>query len=397
MQEIEFSPLAGDCPVGTGAGVFDALRETQDAFYSTWGKGFWVLTRYADIQAAFQDPEVFSSAAVNALDPEPRYRWIPEMLDPPEHTGWRRLLAPHFTPAAVKAREPRVREHCRTLVRTLADRGECDFVSDFATPFPSVIFLELMGLPVERLEEFLTWARTILHGPPATNPGRMAAMGEVTGMFAELIAERRANPGSGGRGGLLDDALTWRLDGAPIPDDDLLAFCLLLFMAGLDTVTSQLSYAVWHLAAHPADQQALRDEPDLIPSAVEEFLRAYPVVLPGRKLTRDTEFAGCPMKKGDMVMLPLPAANRDPAAFPDAATVDLRRSPNRHLGFAAGPHRCLGSHLARAELRIALEEWHQAIPAYALPHPQAAREHTFGLLGLDTLPLTWARLDGDVD
>ncbi|GAA2720160.1 cytochrome P450 [Actinocorallia aurantiaca] len=385
MTELDFNPLAGGQPVGTTAEIMDGLRAEHRAFHSTYGKGFWVLTRYDDILAAFQDPELFSSASVNALDPHPRYRWIPEMLDPPEHTRWRRLLQSHFAPAAVRAREPRIREHCAALIAGLAADGGCDFVSDFATPFPSVIFLELMGLPVERLETFLAWERAILHGPPAANPERVAAMGQVTGMFAELIEQRRSDPGDD----LLSDAVTWTLDGEPVPDEDLLAMCLLLFMAGLDTVTSQLSYAFWHLAAHPADQKALREDPSLIPSAIEEFMRAYSIVLPGRKVTRDTEFAGCPMKAGDMVMLPLPAANRDPGAFPDPTRVDLRRDPNRHLGFAAGPHRCLGSHLARTELRIALEEWHRAVPDYRLPHPDAALEHTYGLLGLDTLPLTW--------
>ncbi|MCD0450484.1 cytochrome P450 [Actinocorallia sp. API 0066] len=385
MTELDFSLLAAAQPVGTTAEIMDGVREEHRAFYSAYGKGFWVLTRYEDILAAFQDPELFSSASVNALDPEPRYRWIPEMLDPPEHTGWRRLLRPHFTPAAVKAREARVREHCAGLVAGFAASGGCDFVADFAVPFPAVIFLELMGLPVERLDTFLAWERAILHGPPSANAARMAAMGEVTAMFAELIAHRRAHPADD----LISDAVTWTLDGAPIPEADLLAMCLLLFMAGLDTVTSQLSYAFWHLATHPADQKELRADPDLIPSAVEELTRAYSIVLPGRKVTRDAEFAGCPMKAGDMVMLPLTSANRDPRAFTAPARVDLRRPHNRHLAFAAGPHRCLGAHLARLELRVALEEWHRVLPPYALNRPNPT-EHTYGLQGLNTLPLTWS-------
>ncbi len=385
MTELHFNPMAGGRPVGATAAIMDGLRAEHRAFYSTYGKGFWVLTRYEDVLAALQNPELFSNSSVTALDPDPPYRWIPEMLDPPEHTAWRRLLRPHFTPAAAKAREPRLREHCRTLIAGLRERGGCDFVADFATPFPSVIFLELMGLPVERLETFLEWERTILHGPPSVTSGRLDAMGEVVGMFAELIEQRRAEPGDD----LLSDALTWRLEGEPIPEDELLSMCLLLFMAGLDTVTSQLSYAFWHLAAHPADQEALRADPALIPSALEEFARAYSIVLPGRKVTRDTEFAGCPMKAGDMVMLPLTSINRDADAFPDPQKVDLRRERNRHLGFAAGPHRCLGSHLARTEITIALEEWHRAIPAYRLSPHEEAVEHAYGLMGLDTLPLVW--------
>ncbi|WP_106401135.1 cytochrome P450 [Actinocorallia populi] len=385
MTELDFNPLAGARPVGETARILNALREEHRAFRSTFGRGFWVLTRHEDITAAFQDPELFSSSAVNALDPEPRYRWIPEMLDPPEHTAWRRLLRPHFTPAAVREREERIREHCASLIAGISRTGHCDFVTDFATPFPSVIFLELMGLPVERLETFLTWERAILHGPPTANAERVAAMGQVTAMFAELIELRRAEPGDD----LVSHALTWRLDGEPIPEQDLLDLCLLLFMAGLDTVTSQLSYAFWHLAAHPEDQKALREDPGLIPAAVEELMRAYSIVLPGRKLTRDAEVAGCPMKAGETVMLPLASANRDPRAFADPEKVDLRREHNRHLGFATGPHRCLGSHLARTEMRIALEEWHRAVPAWRLSPDREALEHAYGLMGLDTLPLVW--------
>lgn len=383
---LDFNPLAGERPVGRTARLMDELRELHPGFYSRFGKGFWVLTGYDDILAVLQDPATFSSKAVNALDPEPRYRWIPEMLDPPEHTAWRRLLRPHFAPAAVKAREERIREHCAGLVEELAGRGSCDFVTDFAMRYPSVIFLELMGLPVERLDTFLGWEHTILHGPPSRNPGRLAAMQKVTEMFAELVAERRAEP----RDDLISAAVTWTIDGEQVSQDDLLALCLLLFMAGLDTVTQQMSYMFWHLAMHPADRAKLLERPELVPTAIEEFVRAYSIVLPGRKLTRGAEKAGCPMAAGQTVMLPLTMANRDPAAFPEPGRVILDREPNRHLGFGAGPHRCLGAHLARLELRIALEEWHRRIPDYRIAEDGQAVEHAYGLLGLDALPLTWS-------
>ncbi|MFI6516478.1 cytochrome P450 [Spirillospora sp. NPDC050679] len=380
---LDFNPLAGRRRAGETARLLDALRDEHRAFRSSFGKGFWVLTRHEDILAAHKDPGLFSSASVTALDPDPSYRWIPEMLDPPEHTVWRRLLRPHFAPAAIEAMEGRVRAHCAELVGEIAAKGACEFVTDFAQRFPTVIFLELMGLPAERLAEFLAWEHAILHGPPDANRARLAAMGEVVAMFTGLIAERRADP----RDDLVSAALTWRIDGAPVPEEDLLAFCLLLFMAGLDTVTGQLSYTFWHLATHPEDRAVLRERPEAVPDAIEEFLRAHSIVLPGRRLTRDAEVAGCPMKAGDMVMMPLTMANRDPAVFADPARVVLDRTANRHLAFGAGPHRCLGAHLARLELRVALEEWHRRIPDYALDGE--AVEHAYGLLGMDELPLRW--------
>jgi cytochrome P450 len=173
-----------------------------------------------------------------------------------------------------------------------------------------------------------------------------------------------------------------------VTDNDLLAFCLLMFMAGLDTVAMQLSYSMYHLAQHPDDRRRLVESPSLWDSAVEEFLRYYAFVSPSRKVMKDTEIAGCPVKAGQMVWLPLASANRDPEEFPEADTVLIDRTPNRHLAFGAGPHRCLGSHLARQELLIGLTEWHKRIPDYHLDAHVPVREHG-GQVGLDNLPLVW--------
>jgi len=178
----------------------------------------------------------------------------------------------------------------------------------------------------------------------------MRAIGAVTARFAELIGERRAEP----RDALVSVALSWRIDGEPIPDRDLVAFCLTVLLGGLETVAAQLSYAVFHLAGHPDDRRDLLADPSLVPGAIEEFLRYYAPVAPGRKVTRDTELGGCPMKAGQMLYLPLAAANRDPAVFPAADRVDIRRQPNPHIAFGAGVHHCVGSHLARLEIEVAL-------------------------------------------
>jgi cytochrome P450 len=207
----------------------------------------------------------------------------------------------------------------------------------------------------------------------------------VMGRFAEIVAERREEP----RDDIVSKALKYEIDGKPVSDADLLSFCLLMFMAGLDTVSVTLGWSFLHLARNDNDRERIVADPGLITSAVEEFLRAYAIVVPARKVMKDVEIQGCPMKAGDMVNIPLIAATRDEAAFPDAKRVDITRKPNRHIAFGAGPHRCLGSHLARRELHIALEEWHKRISDYRVADGAQLQE-TGGQIGLHSLPLVWS-------
>jgi cytochrome P450 len=339
------------------------------------------------VREALQRPDLFSSLAVIALEPDPPYNWIPEMLDPPVHTKWRQLLAPTFSPGSMAKMADKVRQRCVDILDTFADRGHCDFLADFAWRYPTTIFMDLMGLPVEEADKFLVWEHDILHLPVDQDPDRSRAykaMQDVRAYFADLIEERRRDP----HDDLLSSAISWQIDGQPIPEDDLLSMCLLMFMAGLDTVSIQLSYSFWHLATHPADRARIVNEPEIIPSAVEELLRAYSFVPTGRRITQDMDFHGCPMKKGDMVVLPIPSVNRDPALYPGGPDVVLDRKANNHIAFGAGPHRCVGSHLARRELTVALEEWHKRIPEYRLDESVPVVEHG-GMFGVDALALLW--------
>jgi len=375
-------------PVLSHAEEIDALREEHPFVRSTFGNGFWVMTGADAIREALQHPETFSSSVVTVHDPDPPYKWIPEMLDPPEHTAWRQLLAPHFAPRAMEKLEDRVRERCVEVIGTFAQTGHCDFLRDFAWRYPTTIFMELMGLPLDGLEQFLDWEHRILHPSDGDDPDQstaIEAMLAVMGYFTELIEEKRAHPSDD----LLTTALDWTIEGNPIPLDDLLSWCLLMFMAGLDTVSIQLSYAFWYLAGNPEDRARIARDPSVIPAAVEEFLRYFAFVAPARKVMQDAEFHGCPLKTGDMVFVPLSGATRDPARFEDASTVQIDRSPNNHIAFGAGPHRCLGSNLARRELRVALEEWHRVIPDYRLTEGVEVTEHGGGLYGIDRLELSW--------
>lgn len=374
-------------PEGTWFARYDDLRDQFPWYRNEFGPGFWTVCNYQGILQVMQNPEVFSNSVVTALDPDPAVKWIPEMLDGDEHKQWRRQLGPLFAPGAVARLESTVRQRAIEIIDGIADRGSCDFMSDFAQRFPTTIFLELMGLPVEELDQFLEWEHDILHAGGSDEEKlqtQIAAMMAVMGRFSTVIADRRAEP----RDDIVSKALTYEIDDEPVSDQDLLSFCLLMFMAGLDTVSVTLGWAFLHLARNDADRQRIVAEPAVIPTAVEEFVRAYAIVIPARKVMADIEIQGCPMKAGDMVNIPLNAATRDEAAFTDATSVDITRKPNNHIGFGAGPHRCLGSHLARQELRIALEEWHRRMPNYRLA-PGAQMTESGSQLGLESLPLVW--------
>jgi cytochrome P450 len=366
--------------------TYDTLRSQSPWYRNDFGPGFWEVVNYEGILQVLQDPLTFSSSVVTAMDPDPQYKWIPEMLDGEEHRQWRRQLGPLFAPGAVARLDETVRRRAIECVEAVASKGSCDFIADFAAQFPTTIFLEMMGLPADELDQFMRWENAILHSSQdaAGRDNAANAMGAVMGRFTTVIAERRTDP----RDDIVSKALQYEIDGSPVSDADLLSFCLLMFMAGLDTVTATLGWSFWHLAGHPADRQRILDAPDTIPTAIEEFLRVYAIVTSARRVTADITVQGCPMKAGDMVNLPLQAATRDDAAFANATSVDITRSPNNHIAFGAGPHRCLGSHLARRELRIAMEEWHKRIPHYRLD-PDVALSETGGQIGLQSLPLSW--------
>jgi cytochrome P450 len=264
-------------------------------------------------------------------------------------------------------------------------------MAEFCGEFPTEMFLAILGLPLEDAPRMLGWVETIfdLMHVSAEEQGPMAeAMEEMTQYFVDLLAQRRAlllDPETD----FMSRLCTASIDGVPLSDEDILNICGVLVLAGLDTVKSQLGYSFLHLARFPADRARVVGDPDLWLSAIEEFMRLYAIVAnDGRKATQDVEFHGCPMHKGDMVMLSVGSACRDPEAFADPFEFIPDRQPNRHLGFAAGPHRCLGSHLARMELRVGLEEWHKQIPDYRLAVGSPSTERG-GMLSLQGLRLEW--------
>jgi cytochrome P450 len=385
---VDFADLM-QCPVARMPfehfGMIDKLRETDDIHLGdASGHPFWAVTAMEPIREALQHPEIFSSTAVLPDTPDPAYLWIPEMLDAPKHNKWRKLLGPLFSPGAVAALEPKIRERFAVIIDEIAPLGKCDFVKDVALRFPNQIFMDIMGMPITDADKFQEWETAILHEGSSASENAMQAMGEVHAYFTDVIAQRRGEP----QDDIISKTLSWQIDGEPISNDDLMAFCLLMFMAGLDTVATQLTYSFLHLATHEDDLRRINEDSTLIGPAMEEFLRYYAFVTPGRKVMQDTCLAGVDIKAGEMVFLPIVAANRDENEFPNAEEVVIDRPENRHNAFGAGPHRCLGAHLARLEMNVAMEEWHKRVPNYRVDPSVAIREHG-GQIGLSNLPLVW--------
>jgi cytochrome P450 len=388
---VEFR-FAGTGTPGEGFDRYDRLRADHDVLRITEPEGsYWLILKRELIRACLQDTETFSSVTITPLAAEDGGpKLIPINLDPPEHRPWRQLLAGYFSPRQTAVLRDRMTEHCRELIGQIAGRDECDVMPDFATRFPTVIFLELLGLPVAELDQFLAWEQMILRGRPG-NLDQRAAMSTVMGYLHGQITARRATGPVGDD--ILSEALSWEVNGVPVPDEALLSCCVLLFLAGLDTVTNTLAFSFHHLATHPDDRHmvaAIARDGGPMADVVEEMLRYYAIPAIGRKATRDTELAGQRIRAGEVVVFPLAAGNRDPDFLPDGGEVRLDRSaPPPHLAFGAGPHRCLGSHLAREELAVALGQWHALLPDYTLRAGGTVTESWGPVHGLNSVPLTF--------
>ncbi len=364
-------------------GCYDALRSRGRAFWSPLLGGFWVLTRYDDVRAVLQDPEVWSSR--DSAIPAREVRLLPVNLDPPEHTKYRRIVNGPFSPTSVAGLEEDVRGVTRALMDEieagLADGDEVDLLEDFAKPLPSRIFCAIFGLPVDQWREFVGWTEQVLHSSDLE--ARAAATAQLRAYLAELIVARREAP----RDDLLSLLVAAEVDGVRLTDAELVDFAHTLFTAGLDTVTNAIAFVLRHLGEHPRERRRLVDEPDLAAAAVEEYLRLYGFVQLTRTATRDTTVGGVQVRRGERVLLPLASAGRDETEFGPLDEVDLERHPNRHLAFGAGPHRCVGSHLARLELQVVVQEWHARFPAYEVVPPGRPVGHGGGVAGLTEVRL----------
>ena len=346
------------------------------------------VAKHSDVAFVLRNPELFSSDFLPpAVAPFPL---IPENIDPPEHKKYRRLLDPLFGPKPMKQLEPGITRRANALIDRFIEHGECDFAQEFAVPLPCGVFLDLMGLPSDELDFFLQLKHDFLHGQEVSNDFLLDAKERANERFRRLITERRRYP----RHDLLTHLVNAQIECLPLTEEELLGICQLMVVAGLDTVTDSLTCFYARLAEQPELRRRIVEDPAIIPAAIEELLRIEsPVPFVPRIATEDVELSRCPLMAGDQIVCLIGSANTDERVHERAEVVDFDRATNRHHGFGSGIHRCLGSHLARIELRVALGVWHGRIPEYRIPDGVEI-EYTPLLRKVEHLPLVFDRLPG---
>lgn len=350
--------------------IYRELRERAPVAHSDrWG-GQWLPTRYEDLATIASDAEHYSSVTVGVTGRKPGEGPLlsapPITSDPPEHTALRRLLLPAFSPKRIEALTGLTRSIARSLIDELRARpdGLGDAAEDYAKHIPVRVISAMLGVPESDEEQFTDWVIRVLQiGPYDFEVGQQATK-EILAYFEQKIAERQADPAP--RDDLLQFLLEATYEDAPLERKHILGTCFLLLVAGIDTTWSSIGSSLWHLATHPTDRDRMATEPELIPTAIEEFLRVYAPVTMARIVKAETTLGGHQLHVGDRVLLPFPAANRDPEVFEDPEEIHIDRKVNRHAAFGLGVHRCLGSNLARMELQVAVEEWMRAFPTFEL-------------------------------
>lgn len=363
------------------------LRSRCPVAHSDRYGGMAVITRWDDIAHVAADTDTFTSrrTAVSEVPTSARGLQLPPInLDPPEHTLVRQMLLPFFSPNAIAGWEPKIRNICGARLEAITG-SQCDAANDYAQHIPTEVTAAMLGVPESEGEYFRTWIKTLLEVAPNDADVQRAATTEMLEYMGALVAERKLRPVA------TPDAVTYllsqELDGRPIPDEQIAATLWLLLLAGIDTTWSSIGAALFHLASNPHDRHRLVAEPALLPTAIEELLRAYAPVLTARIANRDATVGGCPVSEGDWLLLAYPSICRDEAVFdrPDEILIDRKR--NRHAAFGLGVHRCIGSNLARLEMRVALEMWLDRFPDFELIDPSSVEWSPGQIRGPRSVPV----------
>lgn len=360
-----------------------AIADAPDIFWTPLNGGHWIVQRHDLIAKIVKNPSVFSAREMQIPRVENPPLMIPLNLDPPDNVPYRHVLMPKFSPRSVLEMEPRMRAMASDIIAKVADKGECDFVADVAALFPVSVFMEIMGLPLEKLREFRSIADSFFtahEGPEIDRIGQ-----QIFAIFNELIVSRRKTPADD----LISYFLNAEFENRQLTEEEILAMCFVLFLGGMDTVTSVSSFTFQYLAGDPELQARLVSDPSRIPDLVEEGLRMFGVIGTPRLVVQDHEEFGISFKEGQMVVNALWQSGRDGTKIPLPNSFDIDRKDKVHLNFSTGPHMCLGHALARTELRILAEEWLKKVPSFSA---KAGVPHGFRIgtvMTLESLPIEW--------
>ncbi|MCW1431694.1 cytochrome P450 [Novosphingobium sp. JCM 18896] len=382
---VDYDTFVVDAPDGDFAAAMVRLRDSgvPGLFWTQRNGGHWVATGDGQVRRILEDAETFSSRAMRvpkSANPVPPI--IPLMLDPPDHHKYRRLIGPAMTPSKVQRLEDSARILSIGLIEALEPQGHCEFIGDFAQQMPIAIFMGMLDLPPEDRGHIMGIVDRIIR--PDVPETRMRGFEELAGYTMVKVRERRAVPGED----LVSQLALARIDGELLDDAPLQGLMSVLLLAGLDTVAGMLGFIVRFLATSPRHRRQLREEPALVNSAIEEFLRRMAMVNLTREVERDTELGGVTLKRGDLIVVPTPLGNF-PQDGQDWLAVDFQRPRIAHATFGAGPHFCLGAMLARAEIRIFLEEWLARIPDFAIAEGASLKVQVGAAAMIPCLPLVW--------
>jgi len=356
--------------------IWDQLRGTCPVAHTDRYGGAWLPVTHADVSAIARDTDHFSSEGAVLANRPPREEWVslapigaapPITSDPPFHADARRLLLPAFSPQVVAEWEPEIRRLCNELIDNMGNADTVDAAVQYAQNIPVYVIARMLGLPLEDSDYFRETVHMVLEEIGAEFGERQGAFEKLDAYLSMHVQDHIENP----KDDLIGFLLNAKIYDQPLSPQHVVGTIILLMVAGIDTTWSSIGSSIWHLAQHPSDLQRMVNEPELLPTAIEELLRMYAPVTMARIVSQDTEIGGCPLKRGESVLLPFPAANRDPEVFPDADKVIIDREENRHVAFGLGIHRCLGSNLARLELRVAVEVFIQRFPKFELADPSS--------------------------
>ena len=343
--------------------IWEEMRKKCPIAHTDRFMGVYFPSRYDDVRAVAYDTEHFSSRRIIVREtPPPRIPAPPITSDPPEHRPARMVLLPPFTPDQIKKLEPRARALANELIDKFIGRGRADAAVEYAQEIPVRLIAHMLGLPESDGDLYRKWIKMVLEDGITNVAIAVQAAGEMQQYFGEYVQQRLKNPG--------DDLISYlssvEFKGQKLTPENVIGSLRLLLIAGIDTTWSGIGSCIWHLAKTPSDRRRLVKEPEIMPLAIEEFLRAYAPVTMAREVVKETAINGCTFKPGEMVLLSFPAACRDPELFPDADKVVIDRKENRHAAFGLGIHRCVGSNLARMEMTVAVEELLKRIPEFSL-------------------------------